>query len=65
MTTLKHMQTLLGADVRVSEWALRPRLWPLYEQLFPNYFEEQPDTPYAFRDNESWYSEVEDDIETN
>ena len=64
MATLKEMQTLLGADVRVSEWALRPKLWPLYEQAFPNYFIEQPDTPYSFRDNEEW-SEVEDDIETN
>ncbi len=52
MITLKQMQTLLGADVRVSEWTLRPKLWPLYEQAFPNYFVEQPDTPYTFRDNE-------------
>ncbi len=26
ITTLKHMQTLLGADARVSEWAPRPKL---------------------------------------
>ena len=65
MTTLKQIEDFVGADVRVSEWMLRPKLWPLYEQAFPNYFVEQPDTPYTFRDNEDWHSEVEDDIETN
>ena len=56
----------VGAEVRISEWSLRPKLWPLYEQAFPNYFEEQPDTPYVFSE-EDWVSEseVEDDIETN
>ena len=33
MATLKEMQTLLGAVVRVSEWALRPKLWPVRLQL--------------------------------
>ncbi len=60
-----QIEDFVGADVRVSEWMLRPTLWPPYEQAFPNCFEEQPDTPYSFHDNEDWHSEVEDDIDTN
>ena len=38
MDAIEHTQALSGADVRVSEYALRPSLWPLYAQAFPNYF---------------------------
>ena len=38
MAAAEHTQALSGADVRVSEYALRPSLWPLYAQAFPNYF---------------------------
>jgi hypothetical protein len=65
IATLKQIEDFVGADVRVSEWMLRPKLWPLYEQAFPNYLEEQPDTPYTFHENDDWHHEVEDDIETN
>ncbi len=48
----------------ISELSLRPRLWQVCEQAFPNYFEGQPTPPNAFRYEEEW-SEVEDDAETN
>jgi hypothetical protein len=38
MDAIERIQALSGADVRVSEYALRPTLWPLYAQAFPNYF---------------------------
>ena len=38
MDAIERIQALSGADVRVSEYALRPSLWPLYAQAFPNYF---------------------------
>ena len=38
MAAIEHLQALSGADVRVSEYALRPSLWPLYEEVFSNYF---------------------------
>lgn len=41
MTAIRQIQALTGAEVRISEWSLRPKLWPLYEQAFPNYFEDQ------------------------
>ena len=40
MDAIEHIQSLTGADVRVSEYALRPTLWPLYAQAFPNYFQD-------------------------
>ena len=40
MTAMEHTQALIGADVRISELALRPKFWTLYEQGFPNYFED-------------------------
>ena len=40
MAAIEHTQALSGADVRVSDSAHRPSLWPLYEQAFPNYFQD-------------------------
>ena len=66
---IEHTQALSGADVRVSEYALRPSLWPLYEQAFPNYFHD-----WHFRSDRIDYDaddylhsemEEEGDVETN
>ena len=66
MTATEQIQALSGADVRVSEWALRPKLWPVYEQAFPNYFEDchfQSDrTGYDVDD--FLHSEMEGDMDT-
>ena len=51
---------IIGVPVRVSERSRRPVLWQLCDQAFPNYFEDHPLNPDAFRDEEEW-SEVEDD----
>ena len=68
MAAIEHIQALSGADVRVSEYALRPSLWPLYEQAFPNYFQDchfhSDRTDYDVDDY--FHSEMEeDDAKTN
>ena len=66
MTAMEHIQALTGADVRISELALRPKFWTLYEQAFPNYFEDiRGPRDFIFRDDEDWMSEVSDELETN
>ncbi len=64
MKSLNQAEALTGGQVRVSEVSLRPRLWQLCEQAFPNRYEDQPTPPNAFRDEEEW-SEVEDGTEPN
>jgi len=64
MIAIERIQDLTGADVKVHEYAVRPKLWPLYDKAFPNYFENHPPLfDHTFRDDE-WMSEVED-LETN
>ena len=41
MTLLDKLHNAFGAEVRIPEVALRPTLWPLYDQEFPGYFDEQ------------------------
>ena len=38
MEEMRHIEEFTGARVRVCEFALRPTLWPLYDEAFPNYF---------------------------
>ena len=68
MAAIEHTQALSGADVRVSEYALRPTLWPLYAQAFPNYFQDcHFRSDHIDHDaNDFVDSEIEeDDLETN
>jgi len=41
MTLLDKLHSAFGVEVRISEVALRPTLWPLYDREFPGYFDEQ------------------------
>ena len=64
LIAIERVQDLTGADVRVHEYAVRPKLWPLYDKAFPTYFENHASPfDHTFRDDE-WMSEVED-LETN
>ena len=66
IATLKQIKDVTGADVRVSEWSLRPKLWPLYEDAFPNYFvpaEGQAIPHYMFRDENPWADSEEEEDE--
>ena len=68
MDAIEHIQSLSGADVRVSEYALRPSLWPLYEQAFPNYFHDchfHSDRIDYDADDYPHSEMEEDDVETN
>ena len=68
MAAIEHIQALSGADVRVSEYALRPSLWPLYEEAFPNYFHDcHFHSDHIDYDGDDYpHSEMEeDDLETN
>jgi len=69
MAAIEHIQALSGADVRVSEYALRPSLWPLYEQAFPNYFHDCHfhSDRVDYDGDDYLHSEVEEeeDMETN
>ena len=51
MEAMKHIQDLTGGRVRVCEFVLRPTLWPLYNGVFPNYF--NSDGALAFGDEET------------
>ncbi len=63
---LSEIEAVTGGQARISDLSLRPRMWQLHEQAFPNYFEDQPTPPNAFRDDEQWFdSEVDDILETN
>ena len=68
MDAIERIQALSGADVRVSEYALRPTLWPLYAQAFPNYFHDcHFHSNHIDHDTNDFVdSEMEeDDLETN
>ena len=65
MTAMGHVQALIGADVRISELALRPKFRTLCEEAFPTYFEDvRGPRDFIFRDYEDWMSEANDDLET-
>ena len=68
MDAIEHIQALSGAGVRVSEYALRPTLWPLYAQVFPNYFQDchfhSDRIDYDADDYLHSEMEEEDDVET-
>ena len=64
MIAIERVQDLTGADVRVHEYAVHHKLWPLYDKAFPNYFDNHASLlDHTFSDDE-WTSEVED-LETN
>ena len=67
MAAIAHIRALYGADIRVSEHALRPSLWPLYEEAFPNYFHDCHFHNHIDYDGDDYlHSDMEeDDIETN
>ena len=57
-----------GVHVSVSEMALRPKIWRLYDEAFPNYFEDNRfNTDHIDYDAHAFVdSEMEDDdLETN
>ena len=64
MDAVERIQALSGADVKVSEYALRPTLWPLYAQAFPNYFDDCHFHSDHIDHDVDDYAE-EDDLETN
>ena len=68
MSIVERIPEMSGVHFSVSEMALRPKLWRLCEQAFPNYF-----VDYRFNSDHIDYdandfvdSEMEkDDLETN
>ena len=68
MSIVEQIPEMSGVHFSVSEMALRPKLWRLYEQAFPNYFEDNRFNSdhidydaHDFVDSEM----EEDDLETN
>ena len=68
MSIVEQIPEMSGVHFSVSEMALRPKLWRLYDEAFPNDFED-----YRFYSDHIDYdtndfvdSEMEeDDVETN
>jgi hypothetical protein len=67
MTAIRQIQALTGAEVRISEMALRPKLWHLYEKAFPNYFEDNRfnSDHIDYDANDFVDSDMEEALETN
>ena len=68
MSIVEQIPEMGGVHFSVSEMALRPKLWRLYEQAFPNYFEDNRfnSDHIDYDANDFVDSEMEeDDLETN